>query len=387
MKDYLIEESQTGLPQQLITKVEYMDVKTPISQALSMLKKYPALLVKKNGSYYGILDSRSLYSFKGSLKLSKNQSIEKYAAKVPCIDDSMRIDDVITAFYVSRAKALPYMLKNNIVGVVDRNTVVKVILSLELLGEQKVSDAMSTPVIATSDQISLSQAKSVMEDNRIKRLIALHDNKFAGMITYFGLLSNYYTIDERLPEKKADRYTPGLIRIADIMEKNPITVRDGDNLVSAARLLAENDISSLVAVNRQGMPVGMLTVTDLLENVINRRRLEESRIFISGIDESIKEYEPELKTGLKELSQHLEKVKSISVQYISMNIKRIKGNKYDIKVRISLKDGGTVTFNVTDFILERTFNEVLDKVKREVMRTKERKLGMKRLDVKNGSGE
>ena len=62
MKDYLIEESQAGLPQELITKVEYMDAKAPIQQGLSMLKKYPAVLVKKNGSYYGIMDSRSLSS-------------------------------------------------------------------------------------------------------------------------------------------------------------------------------------------------------------------------------------------------------------------------------------------------------------------------------------
>jgi CBS domain-containing protein/ribosome-associated translation inhibitor RaiA len=387
MKDYLIEESQAGLPQELITKVEYMDAKAPIQQGLSMLKKYPAVLVKKNGSYYGIMDSRSLYSTRGSFKFSKNQSIEKYTAKVPSIDDSMRIDDVITAFYTSRAKALPYVLKGKIMGVLDRNTLVKIILSLELLNDQKVSDAMSTPAVAASDQISLSQAKSVMEDNRIKRLITLHDNKFSGLITYFSLLSNYYTIDERLPEKKTDKYMPSSIRIADIMEKNPITVRNDVDLASAARLLAENNISSLIVMNRQGMPVGILTVTDVLENVINRRRLEENRIFISGIDKTVKEYEPELREGLKQLSQQLERVKSISIQYIAMNIKRTRGNRYDIKVRVALKNGGTISVNVADFILERTFNEALDSIKRDVIKAKERKIGLKRLDVENDMGE
>ncbi|MEM0149375.1 MAG: CBS domain-containing protein [Candidatus Micrarchaeaceae archaeon] len=382
MKDYLIEESQSGLPEELITKVEYMDAKASVQQALSMLKKYPALLVKKNGAYYGIMDSRSIYSARGSFKFSKNQSIEKYITKVPYINDSMRIDDVITAFYTSRTKALPYMLKNKILGVIDRNTIVKVILSLELLNDQKVSDAMSTPVIAASDQISLLQAKSVMEANRIKRLITLHNNKFSGMITYFSLLSNFYTIDERLPEKKTDKYAPNSIRVADIMEKNPITVKDTEDLAVAARRIAENDISSLIVVNRQNMPVGILTVTDLLENVINRRRLEENRIFISGMDKGIKEYEPELRAGLKQLSQQLEKVKSISVNYIAMNIKRTKGNRYDIKVRVALKSGSTISVNVSDFILERTFNEALDSIKKDVMRAKDRKLGLRKLDVK-----
>ncbi|EQD33188.1 signal transduction protein with CBS domain protein [mine drainage metagenome] len=387
MKDYLIEESQSGLPQELITKVEYVDMKAPIQKAFSMLKKYPALLVKKNGTYYGVVDSRSIYSAKGGFGFSKNQSIDKYIAKAPAIDDSMRIDDVITAFYTSRAKALPYLLKNKVIGVIDRNTLVKIVLSLELLNNQSVSDAMSTPVIAVSDQISLSQAKSVMENNRIRRLIALKDNKFSGMVTYFSLLSNYHTINERLPEKKTDAYMPSSIRIADIMEKNPITVKDGAGLADAARLLAENNISSLVVVNRQGMPVGMLTVTDVLENVINRRRLEENKVFISGIDKTIKEYEPEIKAGLKRLSQQLEKVKSISIQYITMNIKRTRGNRYDIKVRVALKNGGIISVNVTDFILERTFDEALDSIKRDVMKEKERKQGLRKLNVKDGIGE
>ncbi|EQD32743.1 signal transduction protein with CBS domain protein, partial [mine drainage metagenome] len=159
---------------------------------------------------------------------------------------------------------------------------------------------------------------------------------------------------------------------------------DGAGLADAARLLAENNISSLVVVNRQGMPVGMLTVTDVLENVINRRRLEENKVFISGIDKTIKEYEPEIKAGLKRLSQQLEKVKSISIQYITMNIKRTRGNRYDIKVRVALKNGGIISVNVTDFILERTFDEALDSIKRDVMKEKERKQGLRKLNVKDG---
>lgn len=377
----IINKEGGSIPAELVLETETVSIKTPVSKALALLSKYPAIIVNKNGEYYGIMDSRSIYKARSQLKFQKNQTIERYVDRAPKLEKNTPIDEVLLTFYRARAKALPFVDNGKIIGIFDRSTLLKMMLSLKMLNGIKINEAMSTPVIAVNDMVDISQAKTVMENNRISRVIVLHDGRFAGLLTYFTLIKNYSIQNEALPEFKSSKYSPRNINISEVMEKNPKLINEERELPQAARDMIEHDISSLVVANNRDAPIGMLTFSDILEITMARRRIEDNRIFTSGFDEESREYEQEIRDELKAFVSKIES-RDLKVEYVFMHLKRLKGRKYDIKMRVSIKNRNIISAHITDFLLERTFREAITLLKRDIIKEKEKILNSRRSNDK-----
>ncbi|MEM0107220.1 MAG: CBS domain-containing protein [Candidatus Micrarchaeaceae archaeon] len=367
------------LPHELITKTEEVDIKAKIGQVLPLLNKIPAVIVNKNGHYYGIFDSRSMARARVQLRFAKDATIEKYVTPVPPITSSTDIDSLLNSFYTFRTKALPYIEKNKLVGVLDRNTLLKILLSRKMLGNASVESIMSTPVIAVNIDIGMSQAKKIMEDNKINRLLVVKNGKVVGLLTYFTLVGQYSMINERRPEMTTKNYIPPTkSKISEIIETNPKTIRADENIAVATRRFVEENISSLIVVDKKDVPIGIATVSDVLERVMAERKFEENRIFIAGLDETTKSYEPELREELKELLAKFEKSKSQKIDYAQLHIKRIKNKLYDISIRVAVQGGSVVISRVTNYLLENAFNEAIAKLKRDLIKEKGRLITIKK---------
>lgn len=368
-----IANNEEHIPKELVTETRSVDPKAPVAKVLSMLSDYPAVIVNVGKSYRGIVDARSVFRARAQLNFQKNQTIERYIDKVPTVDESTKIDELVVAFHKSRSKALPFMQNGKAVGLFSRETLLKVLLSLKFLEDTKVGEAMSAPVIGINEEAGLSQAKSAMENNRVNRLLVFGNGKPTGLVTYSMLVKNFSAQSVALPQRKSRKSSAGELRISEIIEGNPRTVPQGQQLSYAVRSMLENDISALLVVGGRG-PVGILTATDVIESVMAKRRLEENRIFISGMDDYTKEYEDEIRGELKELVAKIERRRDNSVEYIVMHLKRIKTKIYDIRIRISIRNRGIISSHVTDFMLDRTFKEALDTLKKDVMKEKERRI-------------
>ncbi len=370
-------EEEEGVPKGLIERTETVDVKAQISKVLPMLERHPALIVNKNGQYYGVVDSRSIYRARGPLRFQRGQTVEKYVSKAPRLERSTQIDEVILSFYKAKVKALPFMEKGSIIGVLDRSTLLKVMLSLKMLDDIKVSEAMSSPIVAVNDGVAMSQAKAIMESNRISRLLVLHDGKFTGLLTYFTLIKNFSVENEALPEMKSSRHSSADAEISGIIETNPRTIDHERDLAYAARNMIENEISSLIITDGRDSPIGMLTMSDIFEAAVARRRIEESRIFVSGLDDDTIEYEQDIRNGLRELVSKLEG-KELKIDYVTLHVKRIKGNRYDVSARAAIRSGNIISAHIEDFLLERTFREAISLLKRDLVKDKEKAIAARK---------
>ncbi len=378
MYDDLINQEKDNIPLELITKTESVDARTHISKAIQMLEKYPALIVNNGKEYYGIFDSRSISKSGAELKFQKNQTVEKYTTKVDPAVRKTTINELISYFYSSRIKALPFSDNKKIIGVLDRNTLLKMLLSFKMLEGIKVNEIMSSPVIAIDKNASLSQAMAAMEEKRINRILVMDGKTLQGMLTYFGLIQRYSDINERLPEFETKSYNPSGISISEIIEKNPKTIDSEDELTNATRKLANNNISSLIVVDKKQKPVGILTVSDILENLIARMKIEENRIFLTGFDKDTREFEPEIKEELKDFVSTIEKTRAQKVDYLMLHLKKVKGKLYDIKIKVAIKKEGILSAHITDFMLERTLKEAIDTLKKNVLKEKEKLITMKK---------
>jgi predicted transcriptional regulator len=382
-------EEAFSVPKELISKAVFFDYKTPITKVLPVLesKKYAATIITKEDAYYGVVDAKSIYKTQTGMTLNKKQSIGDFAIKVPRITVTSSIDDVIYYFYKTRTRALPYVEGKTIKGVLDRFTLLKIMLSMKMLQEIKVSDAMTTPIVAISADSKLSEAKAAMRSNNVNRFIVMQDNKFVGLLTNYDILHKYTPNNsERLPEMKTEIYSPSNVPVSSVMEPDPKTVNSDSGLADAARKLIEANISSLIAL-RGRKPVGMLTVTDIIESVVAKRHIEQNNVFISGFDSTTYEYEDEMREQLKSFMDKMEKLSNVKILYATIRLKKIKVREYELHARVALANRGIITVSTSGFLLDRTFEQLLELIKNDVLKIKERYLSVRRLTSRGEEAE
>jgi CBS domain-containing protein len=381
-------EEAFSIPKELISKTLFFDYKTPITQVLSVLEgnKYPATVIMKENSYYGVVDARAIYRSQTGLTLNKNQNVGDFAIKVPRITSTSSIDDVIYYFYKAHTKALPYSEGKKIRGILDRLTLLKIMLSMKMLHDIKVSEAMTAPAVAIDAGTTLSEAKAAMRSNNINRFVVVQQNKFVGILTNYDILHKYTVPNERLPQMKTAIYSPSNVPVSSVMEPNPKTINGESSLADAARKLIESNISSLVVV-REAKPAGMLTVTDIIESVVANRHIEQNNVFIAGFDSTTYEYGDEMREQLKAFMDKMEKLSNVKILYTTIRLKRVKVREYEIHARVALANRGIITVSTSGYLLDRTFEDLLALIRKEVMKVKERYLSVRKLTPKEEQAE
>lgn len=363
-------ERAQNIPKELISNTFTVDYNTSMSKVSSYLKKYPAIIVNKNKEYYGVVDSRTIYRANRSLKLSINEKVEKFSAKAPKINNSTSIYDVVYYFYRSEVRALPYSTGNKIVGVLERRTFLKVLLSMNMLDKLKVNQVMTTPVLAIDGKASIAQAKSIMRDRKVNRLIVLEGGKFSGLITNYDITNQFSHNLERRPDWKDETYSPSNISIKSIMESDPRSIDFNRAASDAVRDMIENKVSSLV-VTKGSNPIGVITVTDVLESILARNKTAKDKVFTSGFDDDTYQYQEDTKAELNSLIAHVEKLSGIDVDYITFKVKKTHSKLYEMQIRLSLGKHGMISMHNTKYLFDDALKDLITKVRHKVMKEKE----------------
>jgi len=357
------------IPSEFVSQTVTYDYKDPITQAMSKVKEYTAVIVNKNNDYYGIVDDRTIVR-KGALKLHKRQSIGKFAKKVPLLDRSTTIEKAILYFYYEGVKALPYTEGNKIIGIVKRNEILKAILSLHLLSKYRVENAMTSPVIGIDADANIAQAKTAMEKNKVNRLVVMKNGSLYGIISFKDIVEIFAKATERSPQRRDYFYTLSNTPVSSVCQKGVLAIEQDSPLEEAIREFVERNISSLV-VTKSDKPVGIITVRDIFGLIVSTTTEEENKIIISGLDDYTKEYEEEIKAELNDMVNKINRFSKIKVDYVTVNVKRSKLRNYEIRSKVVLKKGGSVAAISTGYSLSSVLKDLVEKLYNEVKEKKE----------------
>ncbi|MCL4404455.1 CBS domain-containing protein, partial [Candidatus Marsarchaeota archaeon] len=280
------------------------------------------------------------------------------------------LDDAVFYFYRTKRNALPYAEEDKVIGVIDRFTLMKMVLSMEMLKGLKCSDIMSSPVLAIDSKASLAQASSAMADHNVNRLLVLENGKMVGLLTKHDLIRNFTVANDRSPEMSTNRYSPSNIVVSSIMEKSPATIESGEDARSAVQEFIKRSISSLI-VTSDGIPTGVVTISDVLSALIAKRKESNNKIIISGIDKSTYEYEYDIKEQANAFIEKVKKFRKVNVEYIAISVKGLKNSRYEVSARAKIERYGIVNVRITDFLLDRTFSKALEKLMESIKKKKE----------------
>ena len=80
-----------------------------------------------------------------------------------------------------------------------------------------------------------------------------------------------------------------------------------------------------------------------------------------------------MRDSVKEFLSKTEKIKGADINYISLRVRAIKSDQYEINIRASLRSFGTLQVHETDFLLDRTLAKALEKLKKEIIKLKEKR--------------
>jgi len=130
-----------------------------------------------------------------------------------------------------------------------------------------VRDVMNRNVITASEDINLKDAAKKMYNNKIGSLVVVRKNKLVGIITQTDVIK---AISE-------DREIETTL-VADIMNKNVITVEPSKTIEEAVNLMTEHKIKKLPVVDG-GKLVGIITASDII--VIEPKLIEGIASLIS----------------------------------------------------------------------------------------------------------
>lgn len=372
----MVNIEERKLPKELVSEVEFVDYNSTLSEARKALKSAPALVVTKDGDYFGIVDSRVLTG-KKSLKIPGSEKIGKLAVKAPKVSDITSVEDLAYYFFKLRTKSLPYVQAGKITGVVERGTILKMLLSLHALDEVRVSEAFSAPVLAIDSGASLVQAHNTMQSSKVNRLVVLDEGRFTGLITNSLIHDSYAVSGERLPEMKSKSSNSSNVKVASIMEKNVKTISPTDTLADAARMMVEQGAFSLV-VTKGRNPIGILTISDILESIVAKKWVQQKKVFLSGFDEHTYQYEESVREELKAFLGHVELMQKLEVDYLALNVKTVHLKSYEMQARISMAKKGMIRVHSTGESFHEAFHELMMKLKKQSVKEKDEMLTERR---------
>lgn len=121
---------------------------------------------------------------------------------------------------------------------------------------------MSTDIVTVHEKQSLHEIAQLINEKSIRHVPVVSGNKIVGMLSKTDLdkISFVNTVDgEQLTTLMYD-----VLTIAQVMNKNVLTIEHKDTIYDAALLLSENEFHALPVMDEDTL-VGIVTTTDLIK--------------------------------------------------------------------------------------------------------------------------
>ena len=137
------------------------------------------------------------------------------------------------------------------VGIVTERDLLSKVLTLGLfLGDEKVEDVMSYPLVAVSFTAKIKEVAHLMTTKK-GRLAVFDAGTLVGIITASDLIKSLPDV----PETE--------VKVDDFMTKDVVTADEETSVISIAKIMGRERIGSVI-ITREGEPFGIFTERDLL---------------------------------------------------------------------------------------------------------------------------
>lgn len=243
------------------------------------------VVVDQNGLPVGIVTEKDLTrKLKGKGPQWKSRPIDKISIKrvmstnLITTGPNEDVQKVIELLIKNQIGSIPIVDEDGIAGIITKTDLMKVYTN-KLRGKWTVSDLMTKDVITVNENHSIAHVISLMEDNKIGKIVVIRDNEPVGIITHENISFAYiedpetgvnvekiYFIRNSDGKSKKNFRVVSMMTAGDIMRNHMINISEEKDAAIAADMMVENNLNGLPVVDGDTL-VGVITKTDLIKGI------------------------------------------------------------------------------------------------------------------------
>lgn len=345
-----------------------------ISDVTSLMRKtkYYDVPVIEDGEYVGMLSYGTMLK-KGSVSL--DTKTHKLVGRPPTVSKGMSITDVAEMMISSNSRQLAVLNSGGkkVIGTISRSALLEAAAEVKSFREIKVWELMSNPVESVKNTAMLDDALEIMTGLDI-RTVPVVDNagRVVGIVGMNEVTDHFRKSDAKtIGDASGSKKERASVPIDTICATAPKTVNWDDDVGTAARVMIDNEISTLPVLEGEEL-VGILTQYDIVELISACREREVLYVQISGLDDNDKSYHDSI---YDTIGKEVEKIAKISKpSSLTMHVAKYKdkgeNNKYSITARLAT-DNYSLSLKEVGWDLIKTVNDLMKRMTSEVASAKD----------------
>ncbi len=364
-----------GLKELIRENYYVISVNETISKVLSMLEAEhdKAILAEEDGKIVGVVREKDL--IRGGLMTNPDETkIKNFLVRTGVIPlNELKSEKVVRRFIED---STPFVLikLNGKIGVIHIDDYIQKIK--HEFENVKVSELMSSEVVAVRTHDTAAKALATMRDDGISRVVVVDDeSKVAGIITGKDIIDRVVFLGKNdrlgyLSRKEKEKTLS--IMIEGVMSRPVVTVERNDTVAKVIDLMIENEISSVVVTKNNSISEGIVVKKDILEYCLKKEIPTDVQIITKGV--VLDDFD--MKKLLDDLNKFMEQFKEpFGKSHLFVYIKKLKTYYRRVPliyVRMRLTSDLGVFF-VTDesWGVEFAIHATLKKLERQVLKDKE----------------
>lgn len=242
---------------------------TTVSAAKVMSERNVSCLVilDNDGEIVGIVTETDFLKrvAKKDTALKRRRISEIMSSPVKSAPASLSVLEAAAIMEEMHIKRLPIVDDKRLVGIATQTDLVRALTSFGV--QKSVSEVMTRHVTGIQRNATVAEAAELMASCNISCLVALEQEKAAGIFTERDLLRKV------IAKHKDPVHTP----MEEIMSSPVLSVRHDESVFSASRTMHATNVRRLV-VTENGRPCGMISQTDIFRAAKSSLEAEEDTI-------------------------------------------------------------------------------------------------------------
>jgi predicted transcriptional regulator len=346
-----------------------------LSACLSLFKEEmpPVLVVVDNkGKYKGVIAHRWIIQSRLDLSTTKVETLMRSA---PTVTLEHSLSKVATLMINSGIMQLPVFSGEKLMGIITDEDVIHGAV-LGKWGNSKVEEIMIKKPFVIEEEESVGAVLSLFREHGISHVPVVSDGKLVGIVSISDIIKHIFqprqrqTVGDIVGEK-----VPVLSILAKgVMTKPVITVLPETTLKDAEGQMHKHNISSLVVASK-GRPIGILTKRDFLEPLAELAMPRE-RITIQFSAKHVRIHDGQREVIMGDFEAFTNRYKEMVETgtlfvYMKTHGTNYKGERL-IHCRLQFRTPkGSFFSSGEGFGVEQTFRIALDRIERQILRSKE----------------
>lgn len=194
-----------------------------------------------------------------------------------------------------------------------------------------VANCMTKNPITIAPDVGIDEAAKIMDKGHFRRLPVVEHGKLVGFFTNRDLLRASPSAATTL-DRFEMRTLLSKIKVADVMQKNVITVTDTTTIEEAALVMAREKIGGMPVISEVGKVVGIISSTDIFRAFVTVMGLDSGKTRLTIAVADRKGVLRDIATVLADLDINIDSMVTIPQP----------SGTYDIIIRADIADVETV---------------------------------------------